>query len=165
MLVGSGDAPVLSVCCLLLMAPLTYSCPALPLVGSCVQLKKIDLSGGCLEHLQPEVLVGLEKNKELRDLDLSNNRIKVIPEAMADMFMLHELNLTNNPIDKWPPRVPNMQVRSRFHHLCAQLHHLCPARVCAPEGRSSRVGARHLAPLIICTPSRTPGHPCLRCRT
>lgn len=82
-----------------------------------LKLERLNLEGGVITALAPEVLVTLTN---LRELNLSHNRLTTVPEELIALWMLREINLSHNPIEltAWPVKVRALQ-NVRFNWTAA----------------------------------------------
>ncbi|KCV69830.1 hypothetical protein H696_03303 [Fonticula alba] len=83
-----------------------------PVIGQMRYVETLDLSEGILESLDEVVLENLSRLVNLRELNVSSNKICIVPDMLADLFRLRLVDLSDNPVKRFDERarlLPNLR--------------------------------------------------------
>lgn len=79
-----------------------------PVIAKLKKVEVIDLHGCLIDRCDARVIYAIAEGKTLRELNLSSNKLRVIPEDFQELFLLRELNLSHNPVSTFEGKVQTM---------------------------------------------------------
>ncbi|ADM12255.1 uncharacterized protein Eint_091260 [Encephalitozoon intestinalis ATCC 50506] len=82
---------------------------ALSIIKNLEDLKICDLHDMDLEFISPEMMEALKRNKKIRKLDLSDNKLKELPSDFGCLEWIEEVDASNNRIRRLPRSMKNMK--------------------------------------------------------